>query len=260
MWKKHRPPSHRSRTAIRGLLLVLALAALLAAPVPALARPLAAGQVETACELAARAAARRHGVPLDVLRAIALTETGRRLNGQMRAWPWTVNMEGLGKWFPDGDSALAYVERHLGRGARSFDVGCFQVNYRWHGRAFRSVAEMFDPEANADYAARFLRELFAEFGDWSRAAGAYHSRTPELARRYRARFDRFRRQVAATPPARDAVPVAAAAEPATGAARLNSYPLLRSGGSARRGIGSLVPLRADAGRGRFIAAIDTTGR
>jgi soluble lytic murein transglycosylase-like protein len=69
------------------------------------------------------------------------------------------------------------------RGARSYDVGCFQINYRWHGQHFASLDQMFDPDANAAYAARFLSELYAEFGDWSRAAGAYHSRTPVLSPR-----------------------------------------------------------------------------
>ena len=50
---------------------------------------------------------------------------------------------------------------------------------------------MFDPDTGADYAARFLRSLYAERGDWSAAAGAYHSQSPDRAGVYRARFDRI---------------------------------------------------------------------
>jgi soluble lytic murein transglycosylase-like protein len=50
---------------------------------------------------------------------------------------------------------------------------------------------MFDPVANADYAARFLRDLHAETGDWIEAAGLYHSRTPKFRDRYAARFARI---------------------------------------------------------------------
>ena len=50
---------------------------------------------------------------------------------------------------------------------------------------------MFDPDAGAAYAAQFLKSLYAERGDWSAAAGAYHSQTPERAGVYRARFDRI---------------------------------------------------------------------
>ena len=50
---------------------------------------------------------------------------------------------------------------------------------------------MFDPEWTATYAAQFLRTLYEERGDWSAAAGAYHSLTPEFANIYRARFDKI---------------------------------------------------------------------
>ncbi len=152
----------------------------------------AVGENARLCDRAARAAAQAEGVPLDVLQAIARTETGRSGESGLQPWPWTVNMEGIGKWFATEDEARAYVFAHFKRGARSFDVGCFQINYRWHGEAFRSIDEMFDPTLNARYAARFLMRLYEEFGDWSAAAGAYHSRTPEHARSYTAKFERIR--------------------------------------------------------------------
>ena len=149
-------------------------------------------QVAALCDMAARRAARDHDVPLDVLRTITRTETGRGGNQGLQPWPWTVNMEGAGKWFQTEDEARAYVFSHFKRGARSFDVGCFQINFKWHGQAFDSIDQMFDPLANAKYAAQFLRQLYDEKGDWSEAAGAYHSRTPTYANRYSARFDRIR--------------------------------------------------------------------
>lgn len=148
------------------------------------------------CLRAADAAADRAGIPRTVMRAITLTETGRSRGGQLVPWPWTVNMEGAGHWFESRAVALAYVRREQARGARSFDIGCFQVNHLWHGEHFASLEAMFDPAINADYAARFLRNLHDETGDWSRAAGFYHSRTPEFFNRYRARFDRLHARVA----------------------------------------------------------------
>ncbi len=100
-------------------------------------------------------------------------------------------MEGTGRWFQDQDSARAYVFRHFKNGARSFDVGCFQINYKWHHQEFRSLDEMFDPLKNALYAAKFLQTLYTELGDWDEAVGAYHSRTSELATRYLKRFRRI---------------------------------------------------------------------
>lgn len=144
------------------------------------------------CDRAIRAAAARHDVPLRLMRAVSLVESGKTVpmtdGGSARvAWPWTVNMEGAGRWFDDRASAIDYVQRERGRGARSFDVGCMQVNHLWHGEAFRSIADMFDPEQNADYAARFLRSLKEEAGDWFVAAGNYHSRTPKFHQAYRAK-------------------------------------------------------------------------
>lgn len=187
-------------------------------------------------------------------------------------WPWTVNMEGRGKWFDDLSDARAFARRGFDAGARSFDVGCFQINYLWHNSAFSSLEAMFDPGANALYAARFLKSLYDEFGDWSRAAGAYHSRIPARARQYRSRFDKLhaalRRQPASPQPAQAAVlrparplrpaPVAtkpprspspASSGPASGApaAGPTPFPLLQAG-SAPGQLGSLFPKPATTAR------------
>ena len=117
-------------------------------------------------------------------------------------------MEGKGAWFATKEEALAFVMDHYERGARSFDVGCFQINYRWHGQHFESIEKMFDPIDNALYAGRFLGQLHAETGSWSISAGAYHSRTREHALRYRGIFDRHLARLTGTevPPLDDNTP------------------------------------------------------
>lgn len=252
-----RHPATPPGNAVASLRLVV-LAALIALSGPAPAR--ASSDPAAICEQVASEAARRTGVPESVLRAISLTETGRRLGKSFRPWPWTVNMEGKGHWFDSEDAARAYVYKEFKRGARSFDVGCFQINYRWHGQAFRSIDEMFDPLANALYAARFLQTLHAEQGDWGRAAGAYHSRTPEFAERYRARFERLLAGLAG--PAGKAIPeipdiVAAANGGAAAGAlpavvRVNRYPFLKTGTTG--GLGSLVPIGNAAGGTSLLAS------
>lgn len=148
-----------------------------------------AEQAAALCEQAIVNGARRGGVPSSVLHAVALTETGRKQNGRVRPFPWAINREGKGHWFSTREEALAFARESLAAGRRSFDVGCVQINYRWHGHAFPSLEQMFDPEYTATYAAQFLRNLYEERGDWSAAAGAYHSLTPDLAAIYRKRFD-----------------------------------------------------------------------
>jgi len=204
------------------------------------------------CEYAAQEAARQEGVPLSVLTAISLNESGRKRDGRFRAWPWTVNMEGAGHWFDSREEALRYALAEYERGARSFDVGCFQINFKWHGEHFSSIEEMFDPMANARYAAQFLRTLYAEQGSWEGAAGAYHSRTPEYAERYAARFVNFRNDLldasgGEIPEIPDIVLAAYGGAP--DAPRVNTYPLLQAGSGAA--LGSLVPVGNASGIGLF---------
>ncbi|WP_293574026.1 transglycosylase SLT domain-containing protein [Phaeobacter sp.] len=236
--------AHRFRRPANGLAGVIGflVALLVVSPTSATAK---APQVAALCDLAAQRASRDQGVPLDVLRAITRTETGRGGKQGLQPWPWTVNMEGAGKWFETEDEARAYVFSHFKRGARSFDVGCFQINFRWHGKAFDSIDQMFDPLANAQYAARFLRDLHGEFGDWSLAAGAYHSRTPTFANRYKARFDRVLAQLDPADTLPQSLPITPSRRQATFSApqplvNLHNPAPLVSQGTAR--MGSLVPL------------------
>jgi hypothetical protein len=143
------------------------------------------------CERAILNGARRGGVPPQILHAVALTETGRQTGDRIRPYPWAINREGQGHWFETREEALAFAEDSLRQGRKSFDVGCVQINFRWHGHAFPTLDDMFDPEWTATYAAQFLRTLYEERGDWSAAAGAYHSLTPDKASIYRERFDRL---------------------------------------------------------------------
>lgn len=137
------------------------------------------------CRNAAIKAADRHGVPREVLVAITLVETGTNRGGAYGAWPWTVNVAGKGFWLDSRAAALLQAQRSLARGQPSFDVGCFQLNYKWHGQHFASIDHMFEPGPSGDYAAKFLKSLYGETGDWIKAAGFYHSRTQKHAKRYR---------------------------------------------------------------------------
>ncbi|MFX0542050.1 transglycosylase SLT domain-containing protein [Roseovarius sp. S4756] len=213
------------------------------------------------CDRAAQSASRRTGVPLDVLRAITRSETGRTVAGELQPWPWTVNMEGVGKWFSTRTDALNYVFSNHGKGARSFDVGCFQVNYRWHGQNFNSINHMFDPEENALYAAGFLKRLQDEMGDWSKAAGAYHSRTPAHATGYRARFDEVLASLpnpgpmnaVIRPRLKDSEADSTTNQPQP--SRRNPYPFLKVAKVETR-FGSLVPLAAAGTGGHLFAEME----
>lgn len=124
--------------------------------------------------------------PAGLLSAIGRVESGRLdpHDGNVKAWPWSVNAEGRGYSFNSKGEAIAAVQALQARNVASVDVGCMQVNLMYHPTAFASLDEAFDPAANVRYAARFLGELFTATKDWNLAAAYYHSKTPELALPY----------------------------------------------------------------------------
>ena len=151
--------------------------------------PPAAMVVDPSCRLAAVASERRWGVPDGLLSAIGRMESGRADPSTRRiaAWAWTINVQGQDYVFENPAQAVDAVRMQLMRGIRSIDVGCFQVNLLYHPDAFVSLEQGFDPDANADYAGRFLAELHARLGSWERAVAWYHSATPGVGEAYRDR-------------------------------------------------------------------------
>ena len=138
------------------------------------------------CETAIARAEQRYALPPGLLEAVALVETGRRDRaGTLRPWPWAVNAQNQGLFFNSAAEAIAWVRNAQRKGIASIDIGCMQVNQAQHPDSFVSLNEAFAPEANVNYAARFLFQLHTETGDWLQAAGYYHSRMPALANPYR---------------------------------------------------------------------------
>lgn len=126
------------------------------------------------------------GIPATLLPAISRVESGRldAVTGRVRAWPWTINVEGVGHFFDSKEQVVARVAELQGKGVRSIDVGCMQVNLMHHARAFPTLDDAFDPVVNAAYAARFLMSLHAKFKDWNLATAAYHSQDPVRGEEY----------------------------------------------------------------------------
>ncbi len=163
------------------------------------------------CDAAAARAAAETGVPLSLLRAIARAESGRAASGDPAAdpapWPWAIQHDGTAAFPATREAARAAAEALVAAGETNVDIGCFQINLRWHGAAFASVDDMLDPDRNAAYAARLLADLYARLGDWRAATGAYHSGDAERAADYTDRVAlAHERRLAAT--------AAAPAEPA----------------------------------------------
>jgi hypothetical protein len=131
------------------------------------------------------------GILPNLLTAISVVESGRvgasggsALSRARSAWPWTVTANGKGQYFPNKAEAIAAVKELQSFGVESIDVGCMQVNLKYHVDAFGSLDQAFDPKTNVSYSARFLSKLHKETGSWITAAQYYHSRSNEPGTKY----------------------------------------------------------------------------
>jgi hypothetical protein len=169
----------------------------LAAALPARADAGEAARAGRLCEAAVAAAERmRPELPRHLLGALSKVESGRWVKPlQARvAWPWTVMAEGRGRYLPTKAAALREVRQLQARGVSNIDVGCMQVNLHWHGDAFASLEEAFDPAHNVAYAAAFLLHLKQQERSWTKAIGVYHSHTPRYSGPYRIKVFRAWRE------------------------------------------------------------------
>lgn len=123
------------------------------------------------CERFMMEAAREQDVPLGVLYAVGLTESGNK--GALH--PYALNIEGKTVFAEDAGQAMALFARARKQGYRLIDLGCMQINYHYHGKEFASLERMLDPAENVAYAAKFLRELRRREGSWTMAVARYHA-------------------------------------------------------------------------------------
>lgn len=180
---------HHGRQTVRHLSIpILAVAVVIAAlGIQFTANAQAFGPPDRICANATRDAEKKFRLPKHLLFAISLKETGR-WNAQRKesyTWPWTVTSGGEGRHHPTLFAAKSDVRRLLAAGVTNIDVGCMQINLRYHGTAFKNLEEAFDPLKNTTYAARFLTELKIRHGSWRDATERYHSGNSARGKKYR---------------------------------------------------------------------------
>lgn len=128
-----------------------------------------------------------HGIPHKLLSAISLVESGRKVQGSLIPWPWTINANRKPYVFKTKSEAIAMVRKLRQLGVTSIDVGCMQVNLKQHPGAFPSLDAAFDPATNIAYAAKFLKAKKLNTGSWASAVAHYHSATAKFHTPYRAK-------------------------------------------------------------------------
>ena len=133
-------------------------------------------------------AARENGIPLNILYSVGLTETGHA--GALS--PWDMNVDGRAVHSASLDEALQRFAAERARGAKLIDVGCMQINHHWHASHFGSLAEMFDPVRNVDYAAGYLKDAQGPGGQLDAGGGALQRRPRQSAGAEDLRLQRHR--------------------------------------------------------------------
>lgn len=123
------------------------------------------------CEPEILRAAEHYRIPIGILYAVGLAETGHK--GSLQ--PNALNIEGRAVFPKSRSAAIATVEEARRNGSKLIDLGCMQINQYYHGSHFRSLGDMLDPKQNVDYAARFLLTLKSRHDTWSMAVARYHA-------------------------------------------------------------------------------------
>lgn len=140
----------------------------------------------TVCRQAVHQTERALRLPTGIMQAISLAESGRwdKTSRSHFAWPWTVMAHGKGRFYPTKTAAIAAVRKLQASGLKNIDVGCMQVNLKYHPRAFDSLEDAFDPVTNARYAAGLFAKLRKANRSIMRAVAHYHSTTRARNRPY----------------------------------------------------------------------------
>lgn len=142
-----------------------------------------------------------YGLPPALLYAVALTESGQSSlsKGQFRPWPWALNINGEGHYFPSRQRAWQALQTALTETGNSVDIGLMQVSWRYHRAALESTWQALDPYHNLRVAAAILRDCYVEHTNWMQSAGCYHApNDPAKARAYVRRVKQHWMQLADT--------------------------------------------------------------
>lgn len=123
------------------------------------------------CEREMARAAGAENIPLSVLYAVGLTETGQ--SGRLQ--PYAMNIDGVEVAANSLPEALEIFYAAQRRGAKFIDIGCMQINHRFHAADFPSLELMFDPHRNVAYAAHFLKILRQREASWTFAVARYNA-------------------------------------------------------------------------------------
>ena len=131
------------------------------------------------CEKTIKSIELQTDIPKGLLLGIGKAEAIRKINNKYIIWPWTINHAGKSMFFDTKKQMRKYVFKNLKRNDFNIDVGCMQINIKWHKNNFKKIDDMFEVSPNISYAASFLLQLKKKHGSWDKAIKHYHSSDPK---------------------------------------------------------------------------------
>ena len=134
-------------------------------------------------------------IPKGLLLGIGKAEAIRKINNKFIIWPWTINHAGKSLFFDNKEQMKNYVFKNLKRKDFNIDVGCMQINIKWHKNNFKKISDMFEVNPNISYAASFLKQLKNKHGSWDKAIKHYHSSDPKKNNPYLIKVKSFWKKV-----------------------------------------------------------------
>ena len=134
-------------------------------------------------------------IPKGLLLGIGKAEAIRKINNKYIIWPWTINHAGKSLFFENKEQMKNYVFKNLKRNDFNIDVGCMQINIKWHKNNFKKISDMFEVNPNISYAASFLKQLKNKHGSWDKAIKHYHSSDPKKNNPYLIKVKSFWKKV-----------------------------------------------------------------
>lgn len=149
---------------------------------------------EDLCAAAISQSEQNYHIKPGLLQTIASVESGKwsKTRQQRVAWPWTVQHNGHGRFYHSKEEAVNAVKSLQAQGITNIDVGCMQINLKYHGDAFNSIEDAMEPKHNVDYAAGYLKSLHEKNGEnWQKTAMQYHSKNHSQGLIYKKRLERI---------------------------------------------------------------------
>ena len=129
---------------------------------------------------------RKYDIPKNFLYLISLVESGKydKNSKRLQPWPWTANINGESRFFSTKNELIKALKIHIANGKENIDIGCNQINYKYHKHNFSNIEQMVSPYHNVGYSAYYLSSNYQKTNNWQDAIAMYHSKNPLHSSKY----------------------------------------------------------------------------